>query len=110
MNNSIRCVYIAGTPVNSDEITGDTLEVVTAKALAMHGLVPYLPNIWHHVASDDLINHHLEWLSRCDALLVMPESAAISSREINFARRHNVPIFHSIDHILGVQDAKPATA
>ena len=37
----------------------------------------------------------LAWIERCDALLRMPGESSGADREVEHARAHSVPVFHS---------------
>jgi len=107
--NTMQVVYIAG-PFRSSNSWQQEQNIRAAEAVALEvwrrGMVALCPHLntrnFQGAAPDEVWLHgHLELLSRCDAVLLVPgwESSEGAKREIEFAAKRGIPVFRSLESL-----------
>ena len=85
-------------------------EVTKGFEILKLGYAPYIPHLDYqfNLMQDDHIDvelyyrHDLEWLSVCQAVLVVEgweESKGVKA-ELEFAKEHNIPIYYNVKDLL----------
>ena len=105
-------VYVSGRYSAGSKIERD-FNVETAQRVGVlleqkgfHAVVPHLSHyidiqakcMGVDISYEKWIEHGLEQLSMCDAMLVISESPGVK-REIEFANKHQIPIYYRIEDI-----------
>lgn len=97
-------VYIAG-PMNSSGKMSQNIRkaVLTGMLLRRGGHLPFVPHLhWFAefmlgVGSDEFwLAWDFEELSLCAALIRLPGESSGSDREVEFARKNGIPVFHGV--------------
>jgi hypothetical protein len=104
-------VYVAG-PISH----GDTYKsgrrfdncvagIKVAEKLWKLGYTPYCPHnsYWYGLicphSYEEWLHHDFQWILQCDALLRMPGKSFGADQEVEFAKKNNIPVFHSIEKL-----------
>ena len=99
-------VYVAGayTKPDPDENTNKAIDV--ADVLLLQGFAPFVPHLthfWHQR------HHHFysvwmaldaEYVKVCDVLLRIPGESSGADKEVEFAKRLNIPVYFSLEELL----------
>jgi len=107
-------VYLAGPYSLPDPLENVQQSVALADELLHEGfvvpLVPHLTHLWDQL-SPKTVEHwyayDLELLARCDALLRLPGESVGADREVDFAQRAGIPVFHSKAQLYAWAAARP---
>lgn len=97
-------IYVGG-PFTGQEMRNTHNAVEVGVKLIKLGFAPYIPHLYafvdylHPLGYEDCMNLCFEWLPICDALYVIRNSPG-TDREIELAKKLNIPIFYNIDDIL----------
>jgi nucleoside 2-deoxyribosyltransferase len=107
-----RYVYIAGpyTRPNPNHNVHATIKVAD-EVLAM-GFIPYVPHLSHFW--DTMSPHHYEdwmqldfaWIARCDVLIRLPGESSGADREVEHAKRLEIPVFYGLEAFQRFIDAQ----
>ena len=103
----IRFVYVDSPYTLGDVAVNVRASIDAADVLAVNGLVPCSPllcHFWHLVHPHEYqfwIDQTLAWLERCDAVLRLPGESAGADAEVRRAAQLGMPVFHSLDELLG---------
>lgn len=100
-------VYNAFTLTEKEANVNKVIEV--AVELIQRGYNVFVPHLTHYVdmkarelgisiSNKRWIDLDLEWLSFCDAMLVLSNSPGVE-REIGFAKDYDIPIFYSVKEL-----------
>ena len=118
-NDGVKSVFVSGPLTDGDTIKDEyaTLQgvisqmeynVIDAMILGTHlidmGLIVYIPHLSYYMHKefpqdyDKWMEMSLYWLGKCDALYrIGPSKGADIENE--YALRHDIPIFHSMDEV-----------
>ena len=106
-HGSARTIYIAA-PYMSPTLEGKVANVNRVLGIAAYlsakGYHLFVPHLMHYIdlraqelgldiPDNTWVELDLAWLEKCDALLVLELSPGVQ-REIEFARRHNIPVYY----------------
>ena len=99
-------VYVAG-PLNSSGLVTENVRKAVQAGIALMslGYVPFVPHVnvlMEMIAprsEAEWVAWDLQWLDACDILLRLPGYSVHSDKEVEFAERKRIPVFHSIDDI-----------
>jgi len=101
----IQSVYIA-SPYTGNEDQNVRIQIDTAAELRYRGFFPFWPLHSHfeHMAHpkpyDIWMNADLYWLAKCDCVLRLPGESSGADKEIEHAKRLNIPVYYSLDELL----------
>jgi len=101
-------VYIASAYTIGDPVTNVRDSLVVADRLMVAGYIPVTPllsHFWHFLSPKPYevwIDYDLHLLARCDILLRLPGKSSGADREVAFANSHGIPVFNSVENLLGV--------
>lgn len=99
-------VYIAGPYTKPDPVTNTEAAIFMGdwvKALGHTVYIPHLTHFWElqiHHDYEFWMQHDLEWLDVCDAILRLPGESAGADREVQYARDHGKQVFHAIHQLI----------
>jgi hypothetical protein len=99
----IRTVYLAG-PYSDAPEPNVKAALIVAEQVVRLGLYPFIPHLFHYW--DQMFAHPYQfwmdmdevWIKKCDALLLYAESPG-AIRDAEVAWEHNIPVFHSVQHL-----------
>lgn len=98
-------IYVAG-PLSSDPI-GCTLTAINhGNELLRAGLFPFIPHlsVWldkiHPQDYERWMRYDFAWISKCDALFRFPGHSPGADREIEYAKRLGIPVFHDVESVI----------
>lgn len=100
-------VYVAGPYTQGNQGSNVRDAVSAGEELLNAGLYPYVPHLnhlWHLIFPhkyEEWMDLDLTWLRKCDILLKLPGESPGADLEEETARGLNMPIFYSIDAVLG---------
>lgn len=103
-------VYIASPYTNGDVTDNVARHIACADALMDLGYSPYVPLLchFHHTVFprpyEDWFNHVTQWIGHCDALIRLPGKSPGADKEMEIARKLNIPVYLSIEDL---QNDKP---
>ena len=102
-----KLIYIAGPYSVGDVALNVRTAIDTADELAQLGYIPIVPHLshfWHMIH----FHTHKFWLDyakaiihRCDAVLRLPGFSKGADAEEEYCVRHSIPLFYSIDELMG---------
>lgn len=98
-------VYIASPYTKGDVAVNVKLQLDTFDELANLGFLPFAPLYSHfqHMAHprpyQDWLKIDLEWVLVCDCLLRLGGESSGADGEVEYAKRHDKPVFYSIDEL-----------
>ena len=106
-------IYVAGAisnPILEKGLTNIRKGIIKGVELLKLGYAPYIPHLDYqfNLMQDDHIDvelyyrYDLEWLSVCEAVLVVEgweESKGVKA-ELEFAKKHNIPIYYNVKDLL----------
>jgi len=113
-------IYVAGpyTPRASDLHDApriahrNTMRAIRAGIRIIEkGHIPFIPHLTHFIHLETrkplpatfYYEYDMTWLKHCDALLYLGDSKG-ADRELGWARKHGLKIFHSLDEIPARRD------
>ncbi len=101
----MKTVYVAGPLIG--DFAGNTARAIeVADELLDGGVAPFVPHLaihWHAVHEhhyEDWMAYDFAWILKCDALVRMPGKSPGADREVEFARKHGIPVFFGINECL----------
>ncbi len=99
-------VYVAGPISTGGDYIGNIRRGIQAgEELRKIGFVPFVPHLsawWELVVPltwNDWLEYDEEIIRRCDALLRLPGESRGADREVAFAAKHGIPVFHSAEKL-----------
>lgn len=100
-------VYVAGPITTSGNMLNNIHEAIHASmAVWDAGYAFYLPHsncfmeiVVGHRDYDMWMEMDREWLLSCDVLLRLPGKSNGADQEVRWARRHQIPVVHSIEEL-----------
>lgn len=98
-------VYIASPYTIGDVPLNVRAQIDAANELMDLGFVPFVPlyshfqHMIHPRKYEDWIELDLEWLPACDCLLRLPGESKGADMEFDFAKKLDIPIYHSIQEL-----------
>ena len=100
-------VYVAGPYSLGNRVRNARNAVLVAEEVCRMGHVPYVPHLtllWDLVADEEhtwdwWLTYDEQWLALCGAVLRIPGESAGADREVAFAAKHGIPVFHSLDEL-----------
>jgi hypothetical protein len=99
-------VYVAGPYGKPEPVENTHNAIRAAERLQSTGLVtavvPHLSLLWHLVCphpTDHWYDYDLALLARCDALLRLPGISVGADKEVVFARKRHIPVFHEAEEV-----------
>lgn len=101
-------VYIAGpyTKPNPEVNVANAIFMGDwVKALGHSVYIPHLTHFWEKQIHHDYefwMQHDLEWMDVCDAILRLPGESTGADREVQYARDHGKQVFHSIYELITI--------
>ena len=101
-------VYCAGPLTQGLSREANCREAVrVGNELRRMGIRPYVPHVWDLVGIDTdefdyeyWMEEDFEFLSKCDALLLLPGYSPGAEREVKRAEELGVPVYHSVWHVV----------
>jgi hypothetical protein len=99
-------VYIAGPYTSPDPVANTQVIIKNASELVALGFIPYIPHLtmlWHLIESHSYeywVDRGLEWLEVCDVLLRVPGYSVGADREVEWAKKHGIPVFYSVAELV----------
>lgn len=99
-------VYVAGPYSNPDPVENTHRAVLAGERLYAEGFFPVVPHITmvqHLIVPHEPAHWYerdLHALSRCDALLRLPGFSTGADDEVQFAQRHGIPVYFSIEQLI----------
>jgi hypothetical protein len=97
-----KLVYVAGPYTRPDPVHNTHRVINAVDEMIDEGLVtpfaPHLTLLWHLVKPRELdfwYAYDLATLARCDALFRLDGESTGADREVAFAERSRIPVFHS---------------
>lgn len=109
-------IYVAGpyTATEVAEVESNVQKAIDAgEALAQCGyaaLVPHLNRYWdlrHPHSYSHWMDWCLSWLAVADAVLRIPGNSPGAEREVDYAEKHNIPVFSSIESLRSYYESEP---
>lgn len=113
---SIKRVYVAGSYNANNIVTAlDNMRIGmrTGLEVLLKDFIPFVPWFDYHfqlmirpgdriLTVDDYYRYSIGWLEVSDALLVINhrKDSVGTQKEIEYAKEHNIPIFHSIKELV----------
>lgn len=103
-------IYVAGPIQLGDRAKNIEDGIRVSEMLLRLGFVPFVPFLnetWHKLhphTFEEWINYDLQWLAQCNALLRLPGESRAADLEVAFAKRNNIPVFHSIAELCRYYD------
>ena len=97
----MKYVYVAGPYTNGDVAANVALAMELADDLLDRGHAPYVPHLSHYLhlyqlrPYEDWMDLDFAWLAKCDCLLRIPGESPGADREVEFAKDHDIPVFHT---------------
>lgn len=98
-------VYIASPYTLGDVAVNVRESFLVADQLANMGYLPYPPlysHFWHMLSPHPYefwTRLDLEWVRRCDCVLRLPGKSSGADAEVEYARKHNIPVCFSVDEL-----------
>lgn len=98
-------VYVAGPMTKGSYMQNIRRGLEVGNDLFRKGFRPYIPHlsfIWDLVfpySWDEILDFDEDWILRCDALFRIPGESPGSDREVAFAEKHGIPVFHSYEEL-----------
>lgn len=99
-------VFVSGPLFSSGRVTDNVrLAVEAGDRLMDLGFKPFIPHLSVHAdmikprPEPDWVRLDLDWLLRCDALLRLPGYSKHGDLEVDFAMRHFIPVYRSIEEL-----------
>lgn len=105
MTKKTKYIYVSG-PYTSSPNTNTRNALKLADQLRSLGYAPFIPHLthfWDLVAPhsyEECMAYDLEWLEKCDGMIVIPGESAGVQREIGFATGKGIPIFYSLTELI----------
>jgi len=97
-----RLVYVSG-PISAGPLEHNLRAALDVgdwvRELGHAALIPHLDILWQFVSPhswEENLAHDEIILERCDALYRVPGDSPGADREMEFARRHDIPVFTSL--------------
>ncbi len=94
-------VYVAGPYTKPDPCANTHEACRIAGELVSLGFVPFIPHLthfWHTMEPrpyEFWLEYDMEWLRCCDAVFRFPGESSGADKEIEEARRLNIPVFYA---------------
>lgn len=102
-------IYIAG-PYTKPDPEMNTAEAIFmgdwVRSLGFSVYIPHLTHYWEkqiHHEFEFWMEHDLEWLDVCDAVLRLPGESAGADREVAYAKEHGKPVYYSIPELIATK-------
>lgn len=112
MGTNLKYVYIAGPMTKGNYPSNVRNAILVADGLLEHGFVPYLPHLtalWGMVVGDKTFDQWLAydeaWLLKCDCVLRIQGESLGADREVEFAKKHGVPVFYNESDLYAARKA-----
>lgn len=95
----MKAIYVAGPYTAGGEARNVRAAIDAGNRLAEFGMAPFIPHLSHFW---EIVHPHpyefwmarcLEWVGRCDALLLIPGASPGAVREVEHARALGLPVF-----------------
>lgn len=103
MNNRVKTyVYIAGPYSQGDVAVNVANAIRAADELAAVGLIPFVPHLthfWHLLCPHNIAfwyDYDLAWVDFCDCLVRLPGKSTGADKEVERARKWEMPIYDSV--------------
>lgn len=99
-------VYIASPYTKGDVAINVRVQLECADKLMSLGFAPFVPLYSHfqHMSFprpyQDWIDIDLIWVKSCNALLRLEGESKGADGEVEFAKKHNIPVFYSIEELV----------
>ncbi len=101
----IKSVYIASPYTLGDVAVNVKNQIDAAAELRQRGFFPFWPLHSHFEHMAHPCDYHvwldadLYWITKCDCLLRLPGESSGADKEVEFAKRNNIPVYYSIKEI-----------
>lgn len=98
-------VYIASPYTLGDVAVNVKNQIDCFSKLLDMGLTPFAPLLSHfvHMAHPKDYNVWMEqdliWIKSCDFLLRLPGESSGADKEIEFAKKHGIPVYYTIEEL-----------
>ena len=102
-------VYISGPITKGDRNQNFAQAAAAEKQLMLNGMAPLnpmrsmiMPHAWDGELPHSVwLECDLPWVLMCDAVYRLPGESAGADEECQFADREGIPVFHSVDILMG---------
>jgi len=109
---NLRYVYIAGPITKGSPFENVKRAILEGDSLVEHGFFPFVPHLtalWAMVAGDKTFEKWLvydeAWLLKCDCVLRLEGESLGADREVEFAKKHGIPVFYSTSDLYAARKA-----
>ncbi len=99
-------VYVAGPYTKGDPCVNTHAAIQAGNLLLDAGHAPFVPHLshfWHTTTPrpyEDWMRLDFAFVEVCDALVRLPGESSGADREVEHARRFDVPVFFGVDEFL----------
>lgn len=99
-------IYIAGPYTHPDPVINTRQAVAVAESIIGNGMIPHIPHLnllWHyatHHTPEFWYDYDLHILKRCDGLYRIPGPSKGADLKVDFAHKHQIPVFMRWDALL----------
>ena len=100
-----RRIYVAGPLTKPDPVVNTRKAIEAGDALMQRGYAVFIPHLtlfWHLVVPhpwEIWLEHDIEWLSACDAVLLLPGESRGAERECAEAARLGIPVYRRFEDL-----------
>lgn len=100
-------IYVAGPYSKGDPCVNTHIAIQAGQSLLDYGFVPFVPHVshfWHTMIPNPYevwMEWDAEWIKVCDGLVRLPGESAGADREVVLANSLGIPVFLSIQEVLG---------
>ena len=104
-------VYIASPYTLGDVVVNVRESLLVADKLVELGYAPYPPlyaHFWHFLSPkpyETWTKLDEEWVLRCDALLRLPGKSSGADKEVELAKKNDIPVFYSVKELSSAEVA-----
>ena len=98
-------IYVAGPYTKPDPVVNTRKAIEAGDALMQRGYAVFIPHLtlfWHLVVPhpwEIWFEHDIEWLSACDAVLLLPGESRGAEGECAWAGRLGIPVYRSFEDL-----------
>ena len=99
-------VYIASPYTIGDVAVNVRAQLQVFDILADNGFCPFAPllshfqHMYHPRPYEDWLKFDYEWILVCDYLLRLPGESSGADKEVELAKKNNIPVFYSVEDLL----------
>jgi hypothetical protein len=98
----VKHIYVAGPYSQGDVAQNIRKAALMGLVLGKLGYIPFIPHLYHfvHILDPQLpdfwMSLDLAWLSKCDAMLVLPGESIGVKVEEEYAEDFGIPIYYDV--------------